>query len=173
MTITRPDQTEFASFYAGYIAKVGAGGPLSMLADQIAAFETLRGLPETTGDYRYADGKWTVKEVLGHLADAERVFAYRLLRIARADQTPLAGFDENTWAEIAPHGKRQLAEVVDELIAVRRATITLVGSLDETAVGNVGIANNHPVSARAICWIIPGHAQHHLSILAERYRVGA
>jgi len=171
MTIARTSETEFAPFYAGYIAKVADSGPLTMLANQIAAFETLRGLPDETGDYRYAEGKWSVKEVLGHMADAERVFAYRLLRIARADQTPLAGFDENAWAEVAPHGRRDLSDVVDDLIAVRRATITLIGSLDETAAGNVGVANNNPVSGRAICWIIPGHAEHHLGILAERYEV--
>ena len=173
MTIARPSETEFAPFYAGYIAKVADSGPLTMLANQIAAFENLRGLPDETGNYRYAEGKWNVKEVLGHMADAERVFTYRLLRIARADKTPLAGFDENAWAEVAPHGRRDLSDVVDDLIAVRRATLTLIGSLDETAAGNVGVANNNPVSGRAICWIIPGHAEHHLSILAERYRVGS
>ena len=171
MTISPPGEGEFAPFYAGYIAKVGDGGPLVMLAGQVAAFETIRGLPESAGDFRYADGKWTVKELLGHMADAERVFAYRLLRIARFDPTPLAGFDENAWADVAPHGRRPLAEVVDELIAVRRATITLVGSLDEASMAHTGVANNATVSARAICWIIPGHAQHHLGILQERYDV--
>ncbi|MGE0865681.1 MAG: DinB family protein [Vicinamibacterales bacterium] len=171
MTIAAPAETEFAPFYAGYIAKVSDGGPVAMMVDQIAAFETLRGLPETAGDYRYAAGKWNVKELVGHLADAERVFSYRLLRIARADKTALAGFDENAWAEVAPHGRRRLADVADELIAVRRSTISLVESLDEAAVGNIGIANNNPVSGRAICWIIPGHAQHHLGILRERYSV--
>ena len=129
--IARPAETEFAPFYAGYIAKVGDRGPLAFLNAQVAEFEKLRGLAEAKGDYRYADGKWSVKEVLGHMADAERVFAYRLLRIARADKTPLAGFDENAWAEVAPHGRRTLADVVDDLIAVRRATIALVESLDE------------------------------------------
>jgi uncharacterized damage-inducible protein DinB len=171
MTIARPAATEFAPFYAGYVAKVGDRGPLAFLNAQIAEFEKLRSLPETKGDFRYAEGKWSVKELLGHMADAERVFAYRLLRIARADKTPLAGFDENAWADIAPHGKRTVAQVVDDLIAVRRATITLVESLDETAIGNIGVANNNPVSGRAICWIIPGHAQHHLGILHERYTV--
>lgn len=171
MTIARPAASEFNPFYAGYVGKVS--DPVALLKDQIAAFEKLRGLAETVGDHRYADGKWSVKEVLGHMADAERVFAYRLLRIARADQTPLAGFDENAWAEVAPHGRRRLAEVVDDLIAVRRATLTLVDSLDEAAIGNLGVANNNAVSGRAICWIIPGHAQHHLGVLAERYGVSA
>lgn len=172
MTITAPAETEFAPFYAGYVAKVGAAGPLAVLRQQVTAFEKLRGLPDAKGDYRYADGKWTVKELLGHMADAERVFAYRLLRIARGDKAPLAGFDENAWAEVAPHGKRALVQVVDDLIAVRRATITLMESLDETALGNIGLANNNPVTGRAICWIVAGHAQHHLGILGERYGVG-
>ncbi|MDP3717465.1 MAG: DinB family protein [Acidobacteriota bacterium] len=172
MIIPRPAENEFAPFYASYVAKVGDRGPLAFLNAQVTEFERIRGLADAKGDHRYAEGKWSVKELLGHLADAERVFAYRLLRIARADQTPLAGFDENAWAEVAPHGRRTLVEVVDDLIAVRRATITLVESLDATALGNVGVANNNPVSARAICWIIAGHAQHHLGILQDRYSVG-
>ena len=171
MNIPRPAETEFAPFYAGYIAKVGDRGPLAFLNAQVAEFQRIRGLADAKGDFRYAEGKWSVKELLGHMADAERVFAYRLVRIARADKTPLAGFDENAWAEVAPHGRRTLAEVVDDLIAVRRATITLVEQLDETALTNIGVANNNPVSGRAICWIIPGHAQHHLGILTERYGV--
>jgi len=171
MTLTRPQETEFAPFYAGYISQVPAIGPVTVLKDQIAVFEAIRGLAETAGDHRYSVGKWSVKEVLGHMADTERVFGYRLLRIARADQTPLSGFDENAWAAVAPHGRRSLAAIGDELIAVRRATVALVDSLDDTAVGNSGVANNHPVTARAICWIIPGHAQHHLGILRERYHV--
>ncbi len=171
MTITRPAETEFAPFYAGYIATVGDRGPMAFLNAQVTELERIRGLAEDKGDHRYAEGKWSVKEVLGHLADAERVFAYRLLRIARADKTPLAGFDENAWAEVAPHGRRRLVQVVDDLMAVRRATITLIESLDDTALGKLGIANNNLVSARAICWIMAGHAQHHLAILAERYGV--
>lgn len=171
MTIPRPADTEFAPFYANYIAKVGDRGPLAFLNAQVTELERIGGLGDAKGDHRYGEGKWSVKELLGHLADAERVFAYRLLRIARADKTPLAGFDENAWAAVAPHGRRTLAAVVNDLMAVRCATITLVESLDDTALGNVGVANNHPVSARAICWIIAGHAQHHLGILAERYGV--
>jgi hypothetical protein len=169
MTIPRPAPSEFATFYAGYVGQVS--DPVALLTEQIAAFEKLRGLAETVGDHRYAEGKWSVKELVGHMADAERVFGYRLVRIARGDRTPLAGFDENAWAAVAPHGKRPLAAVVDELIAVRRSTIALVESLDETAIANTGVANNNPVTARAICWIIPGHAQHHLEVLRERYGV--
>jgi uncharacterized damage-inducible protein DinB len=171
MTINRPDPSEFASFYAGYVGKVPDSGPAGLMKDQIATLETLRALPEDQGNHAYADGKWSVKELIGHVADAERVFSYRLTRIARGDQAPLAGFDENAWAKTAPHAKRRLAEVVDEMIAVRRSTLALIDSLDESSIANTGLANNNPVSARAICWIMAGHTKHHLDILAERYGV--
>lgn len=171
MKINRPEASEFAPFYAGYIGKVPDSGPVKLLEEQIGQFEKLKSVPEDKANYAYADGKWTVKEVLGHLADGERVFSYRLTRIARGDQTPLAGFDENAWAKTAPHGKRKIADVANEMIAIRRATLALVDSLDETSIANKGVANNNAVTARAICWIIAGHAQHHLGILAERYGV--
>ena len=171
MTITRPQPSEFAQFYAGYISRVPDSGPVGMLHDQINALEKVAALPDDQGNHRYADGKWSVKEVLGHVADAERVFSYRLTRIARGDRTPLAGFDENAWAEAAPHGRRPLSDVVNELIAVRRSTLALISSLDQPMLDNTGVANNNPVSARAICWILAGHSQHHLNILAERYGV--
>jgi uncharacterized damage-inducible protein DinB len=171
MTINRPDPSEFASFYAGYVGKVPDSGPAGLLKEQISTLETLRGLAEDKANYAYAEGKWTVKELIGHLSDAERVFSYRLTRIARGDKTPLAGFDENEWAKTAPHARRPIAAVVDEMIAVRRSTLALVDSLDESSISNTGLANNNPVSARAICWIMAAHAQHHLDILAERYGV--
>lgn len=171
MIITRPEPSEFASFYAGYIAKVPDSGPVALMADQIGALEKLRAIPEDKASYAYAEGKWTVKELLGHVADAERVFSYRLTRIARGDNTPLAGFDENAWAKAAPHARRPIASVVDEMIAVRRSTLALVDSLDESSISNQGVANNNPVSARAICWIMAGHTRHHLDILRERYAV--
>ena len=171
MIIKRPDQSEFAPFYAGYIGKVPDSGPGPLMKDQIDELEKLRSLPEDRANHAYAAGKWTVKELIGHLCDAERVFSYRLVRIARGDKTPLAGFDENAWAKTAPHGKRKMTEVIDEMIAVRRATIALVDSLDESTVSNVGLANNNSVSARAICWIMAGHTRHHLDILREKYGI--
>ena len=167
--ILKPQEAEYAPFYAGYVGKVPAGGPRALLDDQIAAFTALRALPEEKGNYRYADGKWTVKELLGHMADTERVFGYRLLRIARNDQTPLAGFDENAWAANAPHGHRVLRDIADEMTAVRRATQALIWSLDEAAVSRQALANNKVITARALVWIIAGHAQHHLDILRDRY----
>lgn len=169
MIINRPQPSEFASFYAGYIGKVPDSGPVGMLQDQVVALEKLGALPDDTGNHRYAEGKWSVKELLGHVADAERVFSYRLTRIARGDQTPLAGFDENAWAASAPHVHRVLRDIADEMIAVRRATLALIWSLDQASISRQGLANNKPITARAIVWILAGHAQHHLDILKERY----
>lgn len=171
ITITRPALSEFAPFYAGYVAKVPESGPARMLEDQIAQFDRLRAMSEDQANHRYAPGKWTVKELIGHIADGERVFSYRLVRIARGDKTPLAGFDENLWAKTAPHGKRRIADVVNEMVAIRRSTLALVNSLEEDTLGNAGVANNNPVTARAICWIMAGHTQHHLDILKDRYGV--
>ena len=173
MTITAPQASEFNPFYAGYVAKVPSAGPVALMTEQIAVFEKYRSKTDAEGSHRYADGKWSVKEVLGHMSDAERVFAYRLLRIARHDRTPLAGFDENAWAAAAPHATRPLAEIIDELVAVRRSTLALVASLTEAALSGTTMANNNPVSGRALCWIIPGHAEHHLQVLKDRYRVSS
>src|SRR5215213_4881343 len=150
MTITRPDQSEFAPFYAGYVGKVPDSGPGPLMREQIGELEKLRALPEDKANHAYAAGKWSVKELIGHVADTERVFSYRLTRIARGDKTPLPGFDENAWAKSAPHRKRPLGDVVDEMIAIRKATLALVNSLDEQTAANVGLANNNSVSARAI-----------------------
>ena len=171
MTINRPDASEFAPFYAGYVGRVPDSGPAAELKRQIGVFEKIKALPEDQANYAYGDGKWSVKEVIGHCADAERVFSYRLTRIARGDKTPLAGFDENAWAKTAPHRRRPIGAVVDEMIAVRRATLALFDSLDETAIANSTSANHKEITGRALCWIIAGHAAHHLNVLAERYGV--
>lgn len=171
MTINRPEPSEYAPFYAGYVGKVPDSGPPGELKNQIAALEQMKSLSEDKANHAYADGKWTVKEVIGHCADAERVFSYRLTRIARGDKTPLAGFDENAWAKTAPHAKRSIAALVDEMIAVRRSTLALIDSLDETAIANSTTANNKEITGRALCWIIAGHLRHHLDILRERYGV--
>ena len=171
MTINRPDASEFAPFYAGYVGAVPDSGPAAELKGQIGALEKLKALPEDRANHAYADGKWTVKEVIGHCADAERVFTYRLTRIARGDKTPLAGFDENAWAKMAPHGRRPIGDVVDEMLAVRRSTIALIDSLDEAAIVNSTTANNKEITGRALCWIIAGHSKHHLDVLRDRYGV--
>lgn len=173
MTIAPPQSSEFNEFYARYIATVPAAGPLAHLNAQLAAFEKLSQLSDQDAGFRYAEGKWSVKEVVGHISDVERLFSYRLLHISRGDQAPLPGMDENVWSASAPHDRRRIADLVKELIAIRRATIALVESLDETAVARAGVASGFPVTARALCWILPGHAQHHLNVLREKYRLTA
>jgi len=171
MTIERPQTSEFNPFYAGYVDKVTADGPLDHLKDQIASFERVRRISDDDAAKRYAAGKWSVKELLGHMCDTERLFSYRLLHIARGDHAPLAGMDEKAWSAVAPHDQRRFSEIVDEMIAVRRATVKLIESLDAPGLARSGVANNYPISARALIWILPGHAQHHLDILRERYGV--
>jgi hypothetical protein len=171
MTIDRPQPSEFNEYYGRYIVKVPAAGPVTLLRDQIGEFERLRGLSDQDAAYRYAEGKWSVKEVVGHLSDTERMFSYRLLHIVRGDSAPLPGMDEQVWSAAAPHAARRMADVADEMIAVRRATLALVESIDTDAVVRTGVASTFPISARALCWILPGHAQHHLEVLRERYRI--
>ena len=171
MTIERPQASEFNEYYGRYLGKVPAAGPAALLQDQIAQFERLRGLSEQDAGYRYAEGKWNVKEVVGHIADTERLFSYRLLHIVRGDTAPLPGMDEKIWSASAPHAMRRMSAVADEMIAVRRATLALVESIDADALARTGVASTFPISARALCWILPGHAEHHLDVLRERYNV--
>jgi uncharacterized damage-inducible protein DinB len=171
MTIDRPQTSEFNPFYEGYVGKVTSEGPFDQLKDQIASFERLKRLSDEQADHRYAPDKWSVKELLGHMSDTERLFSYRLLHIARGDRAALAGMDEKALSAVAPHDHRRISEIADEIIAVRRATVKLIESLDDAALARSGLANNYPISARALVWILPGHAQHHLDILRERYGV--
>jgi uncharacterized damage-inducible protein DinB len=171
MIIERPQAAEFNEYYTRYIDKVPAAGPVASLQDQIARFEKLRELPEQDAAHRYAAGKWNVKEVVGHMADTERLFSYRLLHIVRGDTAPLPGMDEKVWSAAAPHAGRRMRDVAEEMIAVRRATLALVESLDADAIARTGVASGFAVSARALCWMLPGHAQHHLDVLRERYTV--
>ena len=166
----RPGSDEYAPFYAGYVAGVPGGELLVLLRDQLAETEAL--LREFTGaraDHRYAPDKWSVKEVVGHMADAERIFAYRALRFARGDRTPLPGFDENDFVRGSNFTARALPEIAGELRSVRMASITLFAGLSEEALLRRGPANGNEVSVRALAWIIAGHERHHARILRERY----
>lgn len=170
MTIGRPLPGDYAPFYQPYLdATQPVDDALAVLASQDAVLATMRGWSEAAGGHRYAEGKWTVSEVVGHMADTERVFAYRLLRIARADETPLAGFDENAWQLQAGFASRPLASLVEELTAVRGASRALVRSLDAAALDREAQANGKRVTARALAWLIGGHFAHHAGILRDRY----
>jgi hypothetical protein len=169
-TATRPDATEHAPYYGKYIALVQEADVLEALERQIAdALALLRTIPESKGDHRYGADKWTIKEVLGHLIDAERVFAYRAMRFARKDPTELPGFDETTYVPAGAFGRRTLADLAVEWEMVRRANLAMFRGLETEAWPRRGSANGNPVSVRALAFIIAGHGRHHVAILRERY----
>jgi uncharacterized damage-inducible protein DinB len=169
----RPAAAEHAPDFQKYVALVPDGPILAHLEERmVGTAELLQTLSEPQAMHRYAPGKWSVKEVIGHLADAERVFAYRALCVARDDQTPLPGFDEDSYAAKANTDRRPLPRIVEELRTVRAATLSLFGGFDAAAAARIGNANGIPVSVRALAWIIAGHELHHLGVLRERYGVG-
>ena len=169
--VGHPDVSEHAPFYAGYIARV-TEEPLVALVNQAKATAgVMKRIPEPQASHRYAEGKWTVRDVVGHMADVERIMSYRALRIARGDATPLAGFDENAYADLAGAEARDWGGLVDELMSVRVATISLFRSLTSDAWQRRGVANGAPVSVRALAHIIVGHERHHLEILQTRYEL--
>jgi len=171
MSIPRPTPHEYAPFYARYIERVPEGSNLpALLEAQATELDVLlAGLDEAKALHRYAPDKWSIKEVVGHLADAERIMGYRLLRIARSDATPLAGFEEDDYVKIAAFDQRTLVNLRAEFQAVRQATLALIHSLDVEAFARRGIANQNPVSAAAIAHILFGHTAHHMAVLRERY----
>jgi hypothetical protein len=172
--MNRPREDEYAPDYARYVARVPDRDLTDLLVDQWRETEsTLRAVPEARAGFRYAPEKWSIKEVVGHLADAERVFTYRLLRIARADETPLAGFEENDYVRVAGFDRRPLAELVAELGAIRASTVALVRGLGDEESRRRGTANGQAVSARALACIIAGHELHHRETLRTRYGLGA
>jgi len=170
--VTRPDASEYAPYYGTYVGTVPEGDLLQILEDQHRDTQALLGgLSEAQALHRYAPGKWSVKEVVGHLTDAERVFSYRALRFARGDAKPLQGFDENAWVPPGKFDARPLADLAAEFAVVRRATVALFRSLDAAALERRGVASDNLVSVRALAYIIAGHERHHVDILHERYGV--
>jgi hypothetical protein len=172
LSLQRPEPDESAPFYHGYIAEVPGEQIGRYLAGQLAELERLIApLDDTGARFRYAPGKWSVKEVLGHLTDAERIFSYRLLRIGRGDASPLAGFDENLYVPAGAFDARSLASIAGELRAVRSSTIALADGLPREAWTRRGQASGATVSGRALAYIIVGHVTHHARVLRERYRL--
>jgi hypothetical protein len=166
----RPDATEYAPFYARYVADVPEADVVAALRDSgrelVAA---LTAIPEARGGFRYAPDKWTIREVVGHMIDAERIFGYRALRLARGDATPLPGFEENDYARTAGSDARTLADLIDELRILREGTVRLFQFLPAEAWTRRGVVNGREVSVRALAYITAGHARHHLGVLRERY----
>lgn len=168
--ILRPAPDEFPSYQQEYVRQVhGDDGLAALEAQRASTAKLLMGLPETKGSFRYAAGKWSVRELVLHVSDTERVFAYRLMRFARGDDTALPGFDEDAYAANSGAERRTLGDLVAELVTVRAATLVLVASLDEVALARTGTANGHRFTVRSIPWVIAGHEAHHVRILRERY----
>lgn len=168
--VTAPDADEYAPFYAGYIALVRERDAVGVLQRQIPVLRaTIAGMTDEEGLVRYAAEKWSIKEVLGHLTDVERVMSYRLFRIGRGDPTPLSGFDENAYVRAGGYDGRPVRSLLVELESARASTLRLIDTIPPEAWSNRGAANGYPVSARALLFIIAGHVEHHFGLLRERY----
>jgi hypothetical protein len=167
---TRPEASEHAPYYTRYIALVSDGDVVDKLAGQLpGTLGFLRSLDEETGGRRYAPDKWSIRQVIGHLADSERIFSYRALRFARNDPTELPGFDEGTFVANGTFDARSLASLCDEYEAVRAASVAFFSSLDANEWARRGVANNNVMSVRALAWVLAGHELHHVDIIRTRY----
>jgi hypothetical protein len=170
--IPRPEPGEYAPYYDRYISLVPGSDILTTLESQRRQMLLLlSGRDDREADYRYAPDKWSAKQVLGHVCDTERIFAYRALRISRGDPTAIEGFEQDGYVANGPFAARPLAELIEDYIAVRRASLTLFRNLDEPAWLRRGIANKNEVSVRAIAYTLAGHELHHRRILEEKYFV--
>ncbi|MGA9772745.1 MAG: DinB family protein [Blastocatellia bacterium] len=167
---TRPSTTEYAPYYGQYIGLVPEGDITQILNRQLEETLSLLGnIPESQAGHRYAPDKWSIKEVIGHITDSERIFAYRALRFARNDKARIEGFDQDEFAQNSAFDERTLADLVEEFEHVRRANLILFRSFTDDALDRHGIANDVEVSVRALLYIIAGHERHHIEVLKTRY----
>jgi uncharacterized damage-inducible protein DinB len=166
----RPDLSRVPEFYHGYINSVKENDLMSGLKSSTTnLFELLSSIPPEKHDYRYADGKWTIKGVVQHMIDGERVFTYRALRFARKDDTPLPGFDENLFAQTARADKRSWNDLVEEFAALRKSSEAMFASFDDEQLEQQGIASESPTYVLGIGFIVAGHVNHHCRVIKERY----
>lgn len=171
--MSRPLETEYASFYESYVAHVTEDDIMAAMRSQIDALDVLLDrVPPERETYRYAEGKWSIRQIIGHLIDGERVFGYRALCIARGETQNLPGFDENAYMPNAPYEHVELEDLLSEFRLVRLSNIAMLRTLDESAWTRTGTANDSPVTVRALAYIMVGHARHHMGVLRERYHVG-
>lgn len=169
-TIPRPGPGEYAPSHATYVAAVPDGDVFALLKKQPGELaQLLKPLGGRGSSLRYAPGKWSIREVVGHLIDAERVFAYRALTFARADRTALPGFDENAWAAASNAHDRTLKGLLEEFQALREATLSLFLHFTPEQHSRMGVASGHAVSVRGLLYVTAGHVQHHVKILRARY----
>ncbi len=171
ITTTRPGVGEYAASFADYVGRIAEDEDIVAVLvtqlDQILA--RLGRISEARGDYRYAPDKWSIRQLVGHIEDSERVFAYRALSIARGETQPLPGFDQNSWMVNAPFDSSTLRDRAESLASVRRSTIQLFRALDDAAWERSGLANDNAVSVRALAYTTVGHERHHINLLRDRY----
>lgn len=162
----------YPDFYANYVHQVPEGYTIDRALGESAALltEYLHGVPERRGGYRYAPGKWTIKQSAQHVIDTERIFSYRILRLARFDTTPLPGFEQNDYAAVAPAEDQSLVELIAAFITVRAATRSLVAPLSDDSLDFVGTVSGGAMECRALCYICAGHVYHHNKLFRERYQ---
>jgi uncharacterized damage-inducible protein DinB len=170
MAMQRPSPLEYDPYYEGYVSLVPDGDIISILAAQPTELQdALMALPEEKGDFAYAEGKWTIKELLGHIIDGERIFGYRILRVSRGDATPIEGFDQEIYIENARSNTRSFGELLEEFNLVRRANLMAMNHYTDEDWSRTGVANNAAVSTRALAYIMAGHVRHHLRVLQDHY----
>jgi uncharacterized damage-inducible protein DinB len=166
----RPETNEFDPYYNTYISLVEDDSVLSILPAQPAELRTIfSDVPEEKGTFAYAVGKWTIKELLSHLIDAERIFAYRILRISRGDATPIEGFEQDGYIENSNANNRSFADLLEEFDLQRRSNMFMLNNLSDEAERRTGTASEKTISVRALTYIMAGHIRHHIRILNERY----
>jgi len=168
--MTRPQTTEYTSFYAPYISLATGNSIAEVIANHSQVIDKFyNNLPEEKANYAYAIGKWTIKDLLQHLIDAERVFIYRATRFARKDNQPLLGFEENDYANNSNASNRNLQDLKNEFLALRKSTDLFLLSLNDNQLQQIGTANNNTINVNAIAYIVFGHLMHHKNIIEERY----
>ena len=170
--MNRPEKNEYAEFYAGYVSLVEETNIIAALQNQPDEFRhLLAGISPEKEHYRYAENKWSIRELLGHVVDGERVFSYRALRISRGDETPLAGFEENSYVANSNFSETKLADSLEEFATLRQSNVFLFKNLTDEMWRKIGTASDAKISVRALAYIMVGHARHHADILKTRYLI--
>ena len=174
MTSGQPLENEYAPDYRGYISQVSEDEILPVLRSQLDALDVLLGrvTPERE-THRYAEGKWSIREIVGHLIDAERVFGHRAFCVARGESQNLPGFEQNDYISAAPYDRIDLEDLLSEFRLVRLSNIAMLRTLDEESWMRIGTANENQVSVRALAFIMAGHVRHHMEVLREKYELGS
>ena len=170
--MNRPETSEYDGYYERYVSQVADEDIVGALEKQPAELRSLfANLDESQGTFAYKAGQWTLKEVLSHLIDGERIFAYRILRISRADETPIEGFEQDGYIEYSNANNRSFAELLEEFDLQRRSNLLLIKNLSDDATSRHGTASGLGISVRGLIYIMAGHVRHHFSILKDRYSI--